>query len=58
MNELENIRERLRNVIVNTCNTIGCDDCGLKWKDGCSATELQSKEFELMFGGKNEVADE
>lgn len=47
---LEDIRDRLRNVILNTCNKIGCDNCDLKWDDGCSATELQGKELELMMG--------
>ena len=46
MSEVESLRDRLKNVIVGTCNTIGCDDCGLKWQeDGenkCSATELEN----------------
>jgi hypothetical protein len=37
---IEDLRERLKDVIVNTCNTVGCANCGLKWDDGCSATEL------------------
>jgi hypothetical protein len=52
MTELEQIRERLKDIIVNTCNKIGCDNCGLSWtengKEKCSATELQGKEFELI----------
>lgn len=46
--ELESLHERLKDVIVNTCNTIGCKDCSLKWGDGeCSATSLQDKIMEL-----------
>jgi len=52
MTELEQIRERLKDIIVNTCNKIGCNNCGLSWtengKEKCSATELQGKEFELI----------
>lgn len=43
MTELEDLERRLSDVINNTCNTIGCDNCGLKWDDGCSATELDSR---------------
>ena len=46
MSEVESLRDRLKNVIVGTCNTIGCDGCGLKWReDGenkCSAIELEN----------------
>lgn len=49
--QLKDIQDRLRNLILNTCNKIGCESCGLSWvEDGrekCSATELQGKEFEL-----------
>ena len=48
--ELEDLRDRLKNVIVNTCNTIGCDNCDLKWPEGCSATELQNKIHDIEFG--------
>ena len=37
------LEDRLREVIVGTCNTIGCKNCGLKWEGGCSATDLQQK---------------
>lgn len=43
MNELQDLEDRLRDVITNTCNTIGCDKCDLKWDGGCSATELQNR---------------
>ena len=49
MSELDNLRDRLRNVIVGTCNTIGCKDCDLKWDKGCSASELQEQVMELEF---------
>lgn len=37
------LQTRLSKVIQGTCNTLGCDDCDLKWDDGCSATDLQGK---------------
>lgn len=47
MSSLPELRERLRQVIVGTCNTVGCRDCDLKndfdGKDGCAATDLQNK---------------
>lgn len=53
--QLKELHERLGNVILGTCNTIGCDGCDLKWtengKEKCSATELQGKIFDLEFGG-------
>jgi hypothetical protein len=56
MSEVEQIRERLKNVIINTCNKIGCDNCDLKWgKDECIATELQSKEMDLMYNKDGSV---
>lgn len=55
--EIKDLEDRLRNVILNTCNTIGCADCGLSWNDGkdCSATELQSKIMKIQFEDKNET---
>lgn len=54
-NELDKLNERLKNVIHNTCNKIGCDNCDLKWDDGCSATELEGKIMDIeMKGFKNE----
>lgn len=50
-NELLAMRESLRIIITGTCNTIGCNGCGLDWEeDGikhCSATYMQSKIDEL-----------
>jgi hypothetical protein len=55
MNELDKLNERLTNIIHNTCNKIGCDNCDLKWDDGCSATELQGKIMDIeMKDFKNE----
>ena len=45
MSELDSLKARLKDVIINTCNKVGCDNCGLKFnldaKSGeCSATDL------------------
>lgn len=40
---LKDLQFRLSKVIKDTCNTLGCDNCDLKWDDGCSATDLQGK---------------
>lgn len=40
---IEDLQSRLKNVILNTCNTIGCDNCDLRWDGGCSALDLQDK---------------
>ncbi len=48
--ELEDLRIRLKDVIVNTCNTKGCKDCWLKFNDGsgdCSATDLEGRIMDL-----------
>ena len=49
--EIENLNQRLGNVIREYCNKIGCGKCGLEWtedgKSKCSATELQGKIYEL-----------
>ena len=46
----QELHQRLKNIILNTCNKVGCKDCGLKWDNGCSATELEAKiiEIEMM----------
>lgn len=45
---IDNYRDRLRDIILNTCNTIGCENCDLKWgKNDCSATDLQSKIMDI-----------
>lgn len=43
----EELENRLKDVILNVCNKIGCNNCGLKWDDGCSATELQDRIWDL-----------
>ncbi len=46
--QLEALQQRLKVVILNTCDTIGCRDCGLKYGDGeCSATDLQGQIMDL-----------
>jgi hypothetical protein len=42
-NELESLRIRSRDVIINTCNDIGCKNCNLKWDGGCVSSELEGK---------------
>ena len=43
MNYRDELHLRLKNLILNTCNTIGCKDCGLNYEGGCSATDLQDR---------------
>jgi hypothetical protein len=50
--ELESVRDRLRVLIVGTCNAIGCNDCPNKWEkdsDGnkCSSDYLMMLEYNL-----------
>ena len=47
MTELEDLQIRMRVVVLETCNAIGCTNCDLKWDDGCSATDLQNKIMDL-----------
>lgn len=47
--EIKQLRERSRDIIINTCNTIGCKDCGLKWGGGCASSELEGKITELEY---------
>ncbi len=51
---LGKLHERLRVVITGTCNQIGCDNCGLKWEGGCSATELEEKILDIEMGASND----
>lgn len=37
------LETRLSVVIQNTCNTVGCDNCDLKWDDSCTAMDLQGR---------------
>ena len=53
MGELIELRERLGDVIKNTCNKIGCANCGLKWEGGCSATELDGRIMDIEMGNIN-----
>lgn len=47
MTELDDLRYRLRNVIIGTCNRKGCDNCDLKYDGGCSATDLQGRIMDI-----------
>lgn len=40
---LKDLIVRMRDLTQNTCNKVGCDNCGLSWDGGCSATDLQGK---------------
>ena len=53
MTELKDLRDRLRNVIVGTCNEVGCKGCDLKWDGGCSASELEGRimDIEILLDG-------
>lgn len=44
---MEELTEKLKNIVLNTCNAIVCKDCDLKWDDGCSATDLQDRIISL-----------
>ncbi len=46
---LSDLNERLKSLIINTCNKIGCDNCGLSWGKECSATDLQDKIHKEQF---------
>lgn len=49
--ELKSLQNRLNSIILNNCNTVGCNNCGLKYggydSDECSATELQDKIMDI-----------
>ena len=47
--ELTELRNRSRNIILNTCNKIGCKDCDLKWEGGCASSELENRIMDLEF---------
>jgi len=49
VSELEALRERSRDVIINTCNEIGCKNCGLKWDGGCVSSELENRIADLEY---------
>lgn len=40
---IKELHYRLKSIIENNCNSIGCANCDLKWENGCSAIDLQSK---------------
>ena len=56
MSEIEDLRSRLKNIIMNTCNKIGCENCGLKFNSDngsgeCSATDLHERIHILELNG-------
>ena len=54
--EIQNLENRLKDLIINTCNKIGCDKCGLSWKEDnkekCSATELEGRIHKLKYSAE------
>ena len=47
-NELEDLRQRMKDLIIGTCNTVGCKDCPYKFpkdEDGntCQSGFLQQQ---------------
>lgn len=57
MKQLDKVRDQLKDLIINTCNKIGCDNCPYKWdrdEDGnaCRSDFLMMEEAELMWGDK------
>lgn len=49
MSELERVEDNFKSLILNTCNSVGCKDCGLKYLDGdrCESDILQDRIYEL-----------
>tara|TARA_R110000851_G_scaffold59557_1_gene137817 strand:- start:149 stop:334 length:186 start_codon:yes stop_codon:yes gene_type:complete len=47
--EIKELRVRSRRIILDTCNTIGCKDCDLKWDGGCASSELENKIADLEY---------
>lgn len=55
MDELNDLQERLKDVVISTCNTVGCANCGLQWDGGCSASDLQDRILDIEMGENNVV---
>jgi len=55
--EMKDLLERQGNIIHNTCNTIGCKDCGLKNgfddNSGCASTDLHERIMDLEMKESN-----
>jgi len=53
------IEDRLRNIIVNVCNKIGCKNCDIKWEGGCQAVILNNElvEQQVAKEKQNQPAD-
>jgi len=49
--ELIDLENRLTAVVRGTCNTVGCDNCGLKYggydSKQCAATDLQDRILDI-----------
>jgi len=51
---IDELRKRLKNIIVEQCNTKGCKECPYKWDGGCSATDLDGQIMKIEIGESNE----
>ena len=56
----ETLREEFKSLILNTCNTVGCEDCPFKWEkdsDGnsCRSDYLQHKLFDLEKDNERDI---
>lgn len=40
---MEELNKRLRDIIKDVCNKIGCKNCDLDYGDGCAASDLQNR---------------
>ena len=40
--EITKTEEQLKSLILNTCNVVGCKDCGLKWEKDSDGNSCRS----------------
>ena len=55
MEEIARLESDLKELILGTCNTVGCKDCDKKYLDGerCQSDILQDRIFELKMREKD-----
>lgn len=56
MNRLEDLRIRMKDLILNTCNTIGCLNCPYKYTTGCASDDLQDEIIRLELEDENIIS--